>query len=400
MKFYENLKKENRMNTWNEHIRIADIVAKKRLAGEALPPDEERLLADWLQASERNRQLYARVMSGESALDFDAVVAMTDEREQWRRLNRLLGTRRTTLWRWASVAALLAVGCACWWLLGREQHAAETPLAVIPPGTNRAVLILDNGSQIPLEAQDTLMHTAASDIRIKAGQVEYRTEPATPAAEERVSYNTIVVPRGGVYALVLADGSKVFLNSESELTYPVRFAGGERRVLLKGEAFFEVSHCAEKPFVVESGELHTKVLGTVFNVKAYEDEPEMQTTLLEGCVEVSVKNTANREILQPGKQACWLAESGKFTVRETDVRCKALWRDGIMIWNEEPLESILRMLCRWYDVTYECCQPLGDSHTFTGKINRNENLQSVLQVLTLLGGPHFRLEDRVIHVSN
>lgn len=388
------------MNELSTRIRLADILAKKRLAEEALQPEEERLLAEWMQASERNKALYRRAMAEESAVDFEAVVAMTDQREQWRRLSRLLDGRRRIFWRCAGVAALLAVGCACWWLLGQKQAPAEMPLAMIPPGTNQAVLILDNGRQIRLEAQDTLMHTSASDIRIKSGQVEYRTDDETPVAEEQASYNTIVIPRGGVYGLVLADGSRVFLNSESELTYPVRFTGGERRVLLKGEAFFEVKHCEDKPFVVESGDMLTRVLGTVFNVKAYEDEAELQTTLLEGCVEISVKNTPHKEILQPGKQACWLAESGKLTVRETDAYCKALWRDGIMVWDEEPLESILRMLCRWYDVRYECCQPLSASHTFTGKINRNEDLQSVLQVLTLLGGPHFELENRVVYVSN
>ncbi len=169
---------------------------------------------------------------------------------------------------------------------------------------------------------------------------------------------------------------------------------------MKGEALFEVAHKPEQPFVVTSGVLETKVLGTVFNVMAYQDESEIQTTLITGEVEVAVRDTKWRDVLHSGGQACWRPRTGEWEIRQVDIRLKSLWKDGIIVLNDNSLEEVMRMLSRWYDVEYIFDTMLEGTHTFTGRINRNTDLESVLKKLTLLGGPDFRVEGRVIHISD
>lgn len=213
-----------------------------------------------------------------------------------------------------------------------------------------------------------------------------------------MEYNTIVVPRGGIYSLILSDGTQVFLNSDSELHYPVRFGEGNREVRLKGEAFFNVTPDSSRPFIVLAGEVRTRVLGTSFNILAYADEPAIETTLFTGRVEVSVEHSLLKKILTPGMQASWTDGARDISVREINSDLRSLWRDGIIVLDDDELESVMRMLARWYDVTYEWKGDRGERHTFTGRINRNDDLASVLSMLTLLGGPRFEIKGTTVYI--
>lgn len=213
-----------------------------------------------------------------------------------------------------------------------------------------------------------------------------------------VEYNTIEVPRGGIYSLELSDGTKVFLNSDSRLKYPVRFDGEYRKVELSGEAFFEVSQDSLHPFIVDTKNLETRVLGTSFDVLAYPDEPTTKTTLLSGRVQVRVHDSSLEEVLVPGMQASWSTGAKEITIKKVNVEMQSLWRDRIIMLDDNDLESVMRMLSRWYDVTYEFRGDRSVKHTFTGKIDLNEDLGSVLTTLTLLGGPRFEIETNVVYI--
>ena len=262
-------------------------------------------------------------------------------------------------------------------------------------GGAQAVLILNDGEKIALKDRDTLVNTKSSSINIQTGLVKYDVKP-TESVE--VEYNTIEVPRGGIYSLVLSDGTKVFLNSDSRLKYPVTFNGEDRRVELSGEAFFEVVSDSLHPFIVHTRDMETHVLGTTFDIQAYPDELTTKTTLLTGRVLVSVNHLSLTETLKPGLQASWTKGTDKITVKKVNVATQALWRDGIIMLDDDELDDVMRMLARWYNVTYKFKGDRSVKHTFTGKIDRNEDLESVLKTLTLLGGPKFEIRGTVVYI--
>ena len=146
--------------------------------------------------------------------------------------------------------------------------------------------------------------------------------------------------------------------------------------------------------------MRVRVLGTQFNVSAYPESMEYQTTLVEGKVEVGVRGMKGSRILQPGTQAVWDKKEGRMFVREVAAEALAQWRDGIIVMNGEKLDNVMRALCRWYDVRYEYQDSLKENYTFTGRINRNEYLNDVLKTLTLMGGPQFEIRDSVIYIKN
>lgn len=386
------------MDNIEKEIEIADIVVKKLLDGGMMSEGEKRRLRVWLEESEEHKKLFRQVAEGTTYVEFWEIVQLSDQRKQWQHLERLtrekrwIGRKRWTVYA-AGVALLLSLGI--WFGLHRTVvEETVVQMAVIEPGKTQALLVLDSGQEIVLQDRDTLVVTASSNISIQMGQVAYTTKKEI----QEVEYNTIVVPRGGIYSLILSDGTKVFLNSESELRYPVRFIEGNREVDLRGEAFFEVTSDSLRPFIVKTGELQTRVLGTSFNVLAYTDEPAIQTTLFTGRVEVSVANTMLKEILVPGMQASWKVGSGDISVKNVNMDIQSLWRDGVIMLDDDELESVMRMLSRWYNVTYEWKGDRGVKHTFTGKINRNEDLASVLSTLTLLGGPRFEIIGTTVYI--
>lgn len=388
------------MDNIRDEIEIADIVAKKLLREGGLSEGEEQQLRRWLEESGEHENLFQQVSDGRSLAEFREIVRLSDQGEQWSRLDRITRERRSIGWqRWSAYAAGVALLLSLGWWFGLQQAKEDknvVRMAVIEPGKTQALLILDDGHEIALRDRDTLVTTASSNINIQMGQVVY--EMKDEVQEAGVEYNTIVVPRGGIYSLVLSDGTKVFLNSESELRYPAKFARGNRNVYLKGEAFFDVTPDSLRPFIVNAREMQTRVLGTSFNILAYADEPAIRTTLFTGRVEVSVDDTPLKEVLLPGMQASWEIGSDDITVKKVNMDIQSLWRDGIIMLDDDGLESVMRMLARWYNVTYEWKGDRNVRHTFTGKINRNEDLGSVLGTLTLLGGPRFEIVGTTVYI--
>lgn len=388
------------MSDIEKEISIANVVVKKLLGGGMLDEEEGRRLREWLEESEEHEELFRQVSGGKKNEEFQNIVRLSDRKEQWRRLERLMRERKSIGRRtWLAYAAgtVLLLGLGLWFGLQRAgKDETVVRMAVIEPGKTQALLILNDGQKIALRDRDTSVATSGTSINIRTGQVAY--EMKKEMQDSVVEYNTIVVPRGGIYSLVLSDGTEVFLNSDSELRYPVKFTGKNRVVDLKGEAFFEVTPDSLHPFVVQAGEMRTRVLGTSFNIMAYTDEPAIQTTLFTGRVEVSVEQTSLKEVLAPGMQANWEVGADAISVKKVNMDIQSLWRDGIIMLDDDDLESVMRMLARWYNVTYEWRGDRNVKHTFTGKINRNEDLGSVLSTLTLLGGPRFEIEGTTVYI--
>ena len=266
----------------------------------------------------------------------------------------------------------------------------------VAPGNNKAILTLDDGSKIDLDDAKTGILASESNIDIKktgVGQLEYTAGTQTV---KTVKYNILSTPLGGEYQLVLPDGSKVWLNSGSTLRFPTAFIGSERIVELKGEAYFDIAKNPKMPFLVRTNNaMDIKVLGTQFNVMAYDDEKNINTTLIEGSVEVLKES--GKTTLKPGQEAILNKRSGNIKVASADLEQAIAWKNGYFIFYNENIESIMRKVSRWYnvDIVY---QGNLNNKDFVGTISRNKNVSELLKMLELTGAIHFSIDGRRITV--
>lgn len=252
------------------------------------------------------------------------------------------------------------------------------------PGTDRAVLKLADGSEIILDDADTGMITQqgnAKVFKLNNGELTYK---ATSGSESEMVYNTLSTPRGGQYQLVLPDGSKVWLNASSSLRFPAFFAGKERVVELTGEGYFEITHNLKKPFAVNVNDMKVEVLGTHFNIMAYDNEKTVNTTLLEGSVKLSstaLSKTGKQGIkIKPGQQATLIKNISSMNVHEADVESAVAWKNGMFQFKSDDIETIMRQIERWYDVSVNYADKIPEGH-YSGAIERDNKLSTVLRIL-------------------
>lgn len=267
----------------------------------------------------------------------------------------------------------------------------------IRPGSNKAVLTLANGQKITLT--DSVNGPIAVQANIKIaktakGQIAYELPKGATDDDVAVGYNTIEAPTGGQWQVILPDHSKVWLNAKSSLTYPTYFTGNERKVQLKGEAYFEVAHNGKMPFKVSSREQTVEVLGTHFNIMAYDDDEIMKTTLLEGSVKIS--NNGYSRILVPGEQA-QVSDAGTKVTDDIDLEDVMAWKNGYFKFNDS-LENVMRKISRWYNIEVKYANNVDPSLRFGGKISRYKNLSSALKIMELTGNIHFKIEGRRVTV--
>lgn len=294
---------------------------------------------------------------------------------------------------WLATAASITLVAAIIWLYSPEPHnQGASQLADIAAGGNKAILKLAGGQTVNL---DSSQH----GVMILADRLLYTD--STFAGNFRDGYqadkdifNEIITPRGGTYQVVLSDGTKVWLNADSRLTFPQRFAGPKREVALVGEAYFEVTKSQDRPFVVKTAGQEIAVLGTSFNVAAYADERSEQTTLVEGEVVVTTAQLTRQLI--PGDQAT--VNAGGISVGKVDTSPFVAWKSGVIAFNEETLEHIMRDISRWYDVDIHF-EGVDKQLRFGGTVSRYANVSEVLRRLELTGQIHFKIEERGIVIK-
>lgn len=272
------------------------------------------------------------------------------------------------------------------------------------PAANRAMISLANGQKIFLDSAvngQLASQDAVNIVKLADGQIAYNTNSSPTAHHSPLTYNTLYNPRGSnVIDMTLSDGSHVWLNAGSSVTYPVVFTGNERKVTITGEAYFEVTHDPNKPFYVTKGELEIKVLGTHFNVNAYDDEAELKVTLLEGSVRVKseVGSKKYEVIIEPGQQAIRTSDFRLRTSDNVDPEQVLAWKDGYFNFSNEDLAGVMMQLSRWYDaeVSYEGPKP---EDKFSGIISRKNNLSQVLKMLEQTKRVKFLINGKKIMVS-
>lgn len=331
---------------------------------------------------------------------------LVDEGKMWAKVSRCQSEGKNRIkWgrqllRYAAIIAFpLLTGVLGWALYqAREWHSQEKTVvsAMITPGSPRAILKLEGGKQIDLSvlSQDTLLSHRGTSIQLNSDHSLLYPEQKNNRQE--IIYNTIMVPRAGEYRLTLADGTRVWLNADSELKYPVDFPSGPRRVFLRGEAYFEVAKNEKQPFFVEVGGMEVKVLGTKFNINASRLDGSYQTTLVEGKVRVSNHRTAESLVLRPDQQA--QSKDGHFCVKEVDARVYTAWREGKFYFESEPLEEIAAQLERWYDVQFFFTRESLRKDEFTGVIRKDYTADRILDIITKTTNVKFEIRGRTISV--
>ena len=384
-----------------EAFEIARII-QKSLKGQ-LSESEERQLSDWRKVSGENERAFQRMISedfytvGMEKLEtYDYRVAygrFLQRKYQQRRKRRFL----INMARVAAVALPFVIALVLYVGLNREEEQMVRPSLAsnILPGTSKAVLTLANGQMIPLgkEATDSTIITDGTQISASGSGVTY----ASGVESESVVYNKLEIPRGGEFCLTLSDGTRVWLNSETSIQYPVAFGAKERRVFVQGEAYFEVAKDAKKPFTVQFMSSSVTVLGTSFNIRAYPEEKRSQTTLAEGSVRIY--SPGSSMLLKPGEQAEVSALSGEMVKQEVEVKNFTSWKDGRFVFEQQPLEDIMRTLERWYDIRVIFKDEGAKRISLSGNMKRYGDFSQVMKMLQMTGDVRFELHGNDVYIT-
>jgi len=307
-------------------------------------------------------------------------------------------------WAAAAVVALL-LGSGYYYFTRNNEPQKKLVLQpektndIAPPNTVNAVLTLSNGQKIVLDSTNNgvvAMQGTVNVVKLANGEIAYKGN------SENIEYNTLSNPRGSkVISLILADGSKIWLNAGSTLKYPTAFAGNERKVEVTGEAYFEVAHVSSlggrpgtaMPFIVTKGETSVRVLGTHFNVSAYDDEKSLDVTLLEGSVKVS--NGDENVLIAPGQQAA-LQDSRLTIHNNVDIEEVMAWKNGLFSYKGADVETIMRQVSRWYNVDVVFEEPVTEK--FYAQVSRNTNVSKLLKMLEATRAVHFSINGKTIAV--
>jgi transmembrane sensor len=310
--------------------------------------------------------------------------------------------RKIISMRWLKIlAAATTVAIASVLIFTYKLHKSSNEIVslkphpqYIAPGSDKAVLTLANGKKIIINQRGTGIVAVQSGVQINNtidGKIIY-TE-ANQLTQNMIEFNTIETPKAGKYQLQLPDGTKVWLNADTKLHYPVAFKGKERTVELNGEAYFEVAKDKSKPFSVFSNGQKVTVLGTHFNINSYKDEGHIRTTLVEGSVQVSFGNA--KEILKPGQQSS--LRNGEIKVSKADIHLAIAWKDGQLAFLRTDLKSVLRQIARWYDIEVEYVGKVPD-FTISGDVSRDADLSAMLEILKLYD-VHFIQQGRKLIIT-
>lgn len=368
----------------------------------------------------------------EEDFDYEAFCEMMrspdneDLREEFERVRRLtaLEANKAKMWKqvqsrmnknsryqvkrylkYAAIIVAFVLAGGTWWMVKENPEEiisvelSET--SMLSPGTPKAYILFSSGQRMDLTTteHDTMIMEKGMQVRVgSSGKISYIPGDSGSILKQEIVYNTIVVPRGGEYKLELADGTLVWLNSDSELRYPVKFAGSQRDVWLKGEGYFEVSKNPEKSFRVVVDDMIVKVLGTSFNINAYKDRGNILTTLVSGKVDIQDMSGKSLVVMSPNQQVDF--RHGKISVQEVDVTRFVSWIDGKFYFNDMTLENIMSQLQRWYDIEVFFVDEELKSYPFTGVIRRDFTAGQIFEIIEKTTRVKFNVRGKCVTVNH
>lgn len=390
----------------DEHIST---LLLKKIIG-SISPDEEMELVAWRKDSEGNETLYQKMLDHEyierqlrqrSLINTERPLAdmlqrITPQEEALGQATSVdLEEDHPHTWhKWvaAAIAAVCIFGGNLLWQQYTQTEQREVAALITPstdssftPGEKKAVLTLADGRQIALgdkagKAEPSLLDKAIAKMS---------------GSEKQLCLD---IPKGGEFKVVLDDSTEVWLNSESKLIYPEKFSDKERRVIVKGEAYFKVAHEANRPFRVETDGQVVTVHGTEFNVKSYKEDKNILTTLVEGSISLSKANGSGEVMLRPGHQSKFNKQDASTTVRTVNAEMVASWRYGKFVFENQTLEEIMQELSRWYNFEYEFSNNDLKQIEFMGSIPRYSQFDTALTILEKSGGIHFKRQGNKLRI--
>lgn len=365
-----------------------------------LDHEEALMLKEWLKSGENRTSLAEDIrihhLINASSDSFDAEKAFQTQFAYLQITNVPIRPVRKLWFKYAAAAvvlAMLAFGMYFGknWINSTDERMT-TKTEIIEPGTDKATLTLANGEKVVLNGTYGViaLGSGAAALNDSTGIINY--ENRTDLA---VSFNTLEVPRGGTYQIILSDGTKVWLNAASKLRYAVGYQVGERTVDLEGEAYFEVKKDVSRPFKIKTKGQEIEVLGTHFNVNSYDEEPFVKTTLLEGAVKISSGKKV--VLLKPGQES--INRNGVLSVNNvTDVGEAISWKNGKFQFEDEDLESVIRKISRWYDIDVKFVGKTANKK-FNGIISRSKSLKKALKIIEATENVSFKIEGRTLIVK-
>ena len=386
------------MQKW---VRLARGIGKGLLNGEGKQMDDE--VSEWAKESDRGKRILDELKDLDFYVEKEAKKREIEKCYSWEEFmtwrRRYERRRKLLVVRCVAAVVILFLVSTCVWFVNRGGEESQFMFpSEIKPGSLRASLILNDGQEIMLDKRLSLMESDSSVVLSnEKGELSYRN------VRERAgesSVNTLRVPCGGEYQLMLADGTRVRVNSESELVFPTCFNSDRREVFLKGEAYFQVAPDSDKPFYVRVNDYIVKVTGTSFNVTSYTDDPCTMTTLVEGKVSVYGNDSTWNCDLTPGHMLKFDKGTTRVTSEECDPRIYTSWIDGEFKFRDMRLEDIMKKLNRWYDfeVAYEE-EELKDLR-FSGAAEKYNPVEFLLKMIEEVTKVRFDIEGKRIMVKN
>jgi len=369
---------------------IAEVIVKK-ISGE-LTPEEETFFNVWISSSSRNQDLFNRIMDAQNLEERNRMIRGIDTREAWIRYSKEIKLRKKSHYirvlQYAAVLLVPVMIVTLLYITRQENQTAQNvrPEQQINPGSKNALLVLGNGKSINLEKSNFLDIKEEDGTRIVNDNQCLSYHEIKEEDNAKIPENTLIVPRGGEYNLVLSDSSEVYLNSMSKLVFPVNFSKNTREVFLEGEACFIVKKDSGRPFIVNVNGMRIEVMGTTFNVNAYRDQENIITTLVEGKVRLITTNDQQNEyILAPDDQAVFDVSAKDVQINKVNAASYMQWINGVYVFDNQSLGEIMTTLSRWYNFNYWFEQQDIEQITFKGGLNKYESIEPILDIIESTG---------------
>lgn len=387
-------------------FHIAELITKKNKG--IITSSELSELEMWASEKDENLALLEKATNDQILLDKLEVYQLFKSNEVWQSLDSTLFETKTIpffpqkLMRYAAVLIPFLIIAAVSWYFSNQSETLELVSidSTIKPGTQRATLILADGGKVELDGDHALTELEQGDIKVTNKQNSLLYTPLAKIKGQKTQiFNELITPRGGSYSLTLSDDTKVILNAGSTLRFPVDFSDSVRKVYLDGEAHFDVSHNGS-PFIVSCNDMDVSVLGTVFNISSYSDEPEIKATLVEGKIKVDWNNSNGYEskILDPNDQAVLNKREQSIEINEVNTSLYTSWIQGKFEFKKDNLEAVMKRLARWYDFEYEFQNAAAKDYHFTARINNDQSISSILEMLEMTTDVKFEINGQTIVV--
>ncbi len=362
-----------------------------------LNKEEEAELNRWLRKSVKNKRFFLKVINRDNIGNFFTIYHRIDDLtayEKFSRKTRSLNvrTRFTSLLKYA---AIIIVVLSIFFPIYKIYFKEET---LIVPGKPQAVLLNQNGVRVNLDSISIKEIRSGDDLIAtnSNGSINYKSDQKTSS---KIQFNTLIVPRGGEYKITLSDGTKVHLNADSKLKYPIRFVGKTREVELSGEGYFEIAKDKDHPFFVKTNKIKIKQYGTAFNVFA-RDNMEVDVVLVHGSVSLLIPGSKDEHKLNPSQLAIYNSLRNSVDIQTVDVVPYVAWHEGKFVFNDKPLAEIMETLSLWYDFDIQFESPTLLDCKFTGRLSRSAPIEDILSSFEFATDAHFKIDKDKIIISD